>query len=171
MGIPRKFTRFLWTLCTPNRHPVAKTEWIPWRGFGWGTKGGKRVMFAVKDSTMEQCFWTVSAEPGIWQFKCYDPPTFGRIGPEGVGSESLIPVLLIKNASKSSCEPEKHCHGTSALCGHIHVQYAREEMGSHFRFSVKDFWPRFPFVRIPICSRKPCNILLILIFRKLVFWS
>ena len=31
-------------------------------------------------------------------------------------------------------------------------------MGSHFRFCVKEFGPKFPFVRIPICSRKSCNV-------------
>ena len=37
------------------------------------------------------------------------------------------------------------------------LQYAREQMGSHFRFCDKEFCLKIPFVRIPICSRISCK--------------
>jgi len=48
------------------------------------------------------------------------------------------------------------------------LQYAREKMGSHFRFCVNKFGAEFSFVREKAATFS--NLPQLHIFRKLVFW-
>ena len=64
------------------------------------------------------------------------------------------------------------CNGTTQPSGIVcYVQYAREQMGTHFRFLRKLFCSKIPFVRIPICSRIVSNVFELPVSRKSTFCS